>query len=359
MGIFKIVTTRQTIMKKIYYYLLSLLIIRDLYSHTIILATDTKNKEEVLIDSELLTVGELPSSEDEGEVSNSIFLRCDYIECPAKFKNTLTRIVLLLNHRKKGENEKVREFFNKEYRSLSHQEIADLLNTFFYLKLEGLLGLALLRCPENQEKEIFSFCSDELNKKIQPSFNSFLQVKVPLQNGGIKCINVPFTSALFLPRIESIFFESRNESLDLQSIKIKLLDDCVPLIDIDDLDDFFNVFFSAVVQFKINGTVDSYSTLKNELLKTRLYSMQNLAVFCNLLHFFECFSLFKDFITSLITEKSLTWYIPIPERQEFFRHLNPANKIYMETYCSKGQYYVQGLLLTTVGFIYAANKFSK
>lgn len=345
-------------MKKIYYYLLSLLIISDLYSHKIVLVTNTKDKEEVSIDSELLTVGKLPSSEDKEEVSNSIFLRCDYIECPAKFKNTLTRIALLLNYRKEGENEKIREFFNKEYRRLSHQEIADLLNTFFYLKLEGLLGLALLRCPENQEKEIFSFCCDELNDKIQ-SFNSFLQVKAPLQNGGIKRVNVPLTSALFLPRIESIFFESRNESFNLQSIKIKLLDDCVPLIDIDDLDEFFNVFFSAVVRFKINGTRRCYEILKHELFDKRLYSIQNLAVFCNLLHFFECFSLLKDFITSLMTEKILTWYIPTPERQEFLQYLNSANKIYMQTYCSSGQYYFQGLLLTTAGFIYAANKFSK
>lgn len=276
--------------KQNYYYLLILFmnIFNNLYSHKIVLTT--RAGESISIDSEFLTVGKISSK-------NSDFLSYDTINCPTVFKKTLERVSLLLDYRKEIMTEHILDFFNKKYIFFSVKEIADLLNTFDFLNLESFLELALVNCPINKEKEIFSLCYDALQEKIQ-LFNTYLRIKVPLYNGTVnKYIDVPFNIARLLPRlkIKSAFFKSANEKNYQKSIEIELPEDCMLYcLPIEEQEQFFNIFFKIIKDFKASGKYDY-----NDIEKLFYWYRNDIAaIFCNLLDFFQLYSLLKSFVNN-------------------------------------------------------------
>lgn len=205
------------------------------------------------------------------------------------YKETFDRISILLIYKTSATTQEFIEYLKIMY-SFPSSEVADILNTLASLELNNVLEQCLLYCPEVKKRAIFSLCSDSIFKRIK-LFNSFLRLKIP---GELtRTLYVSANKARLLPLVckknDSLIDPNHDEHyLDKKLDAIALNEECIPRFNtIIEYENFFNIFFDIIFNFEGKASSDYASFLKQLFDKPELQSNYNIAVFCNLLKFFE------------------------------------------------------------------------
>lgn len=240
----------------------------------------TKNGKPFTLDSDLLAANSC-------QEFNYPFT----IQCPTIFAETFIYIITLLLHNKNRADDELIIYLSNKASILSEQELADILNTLEFLKLDNLLDFVLWRCALIKEKEVFKLCNDLLRTKLK-TLNTYLCIKIPLENGFVYSLEVPINKAWRLPVIQAVAIDMSSacelDCLIKEPIELTLPASCVPLLNTTEYSKFFDTFFSTILYLSFKeGKFDDPAFFRNLFENPLLRSEQNIAAFCNLFDYFE------------------------------------------------------------------------
>lgn len=285
------INKEKSLMKKLVYNFVVLTIVScTLTLQAYYITLFTKDKQQFALDSDLL--------------SNSWMKEFNYpndIECPTNYSDTFVYIHTLLTYRSKNAHEKLITYLSKNASSLNEYQVADILNTLAFLKLDTLLDFVLWHCPLAKEQAIVNLCSNDLYQKFD-SFLSYLSIKIPLKDGLFYPLNISANKAWRLPSIQTVATHMGSKCeidyLIKEPIEIVLPHRCIPVINTDnEYNKFFDIFFDTILYLSLKkDRFDDPKFFRNLFEKPLLQSEQNVAAFCNLFDFFEVTSLLDDIL---------------------------------------------------------------